>query len=84
MNTLKGNEEAARRGSFRAELGVGELSERFVTDLSSQHEKQEEVEFNGFTNGNCSQIFLDAAHVGAEAESIQYESHFRHICDQMS
>lgn len=42
MNTLKGNEEAVRRGSFGAALGVGELSERYVMDLSSLQEKQKE------------------------------------------
>lgn len=43
MNTLKGNEEAVRRGLFGAVLGiggVGELSDYYVMDLSSQHEKQ--------------------------------------------
>lgn len=34
MNTLKGNEEAVRRRSFGAALGIGELSERYVMDLS--------------------------------------------------
>lgn len=50
MNKLKGNEDAVRRGSFRAELGVGELSEHYVMDLSSRHEKQIGVEFNGVDN----------------------------------
>lgn len=50
MNKLKGNEDAVRRGSFRAELGVGELSEHYVMDLSSRHEKQRGVEFNGVDN----------------------------------
>lgn len=43
MNTLKGNEEAVRRGLFGAVLcirGVGELSDYYVMDLSSRHEKK--------------------------------------------
>lgn len=66
MNTLKGNEEAVRRVSFGAALGVGELSERYVMDLSSWDEKQNEVEFNGVTNGSCCQAFVRAGNVGAE------------------
>ncbi len=70
MNTLKGNEEAVRRGSFGAALGIGELSERYMMDLSSWDEKQNEVEFNSATNGSCCQVFVHAGNVGAEASHL--------------
>ncbi len=70
MNTLKGNEEAVRRGSYGAALGIGELSERYMMDFSSWDEKQNEVEFNSATNGSCCQVFVHAGNVGAEASHL--------------